>query len=99
MRTSSYKNLRNRKNTIRKKTQRKNIAKWMENRYPSMYYTLEEDTSKNPRVYRYYSSRRAGSAKSWLKHRASRICRHSNTELPRTGRQYKKQFDVFWNLY
>ena len=99
MRTSSYKNLRHRKNTIRKKNQRKRMAKWMDNVYPSNYYYPFNSNADNTRVHRYYSSRRAGSAKSILKRYATRLCRHYSPNIAFVGGQYKKSYNVFWNLY
>ena len=98
MRTSSYKNLRHRKNTIKKNNQRRQIAKQMDNVYACHYYFSASDTSDKPRVQRGYSSRRAGSYKSNLKKIATRMCRRAK-DIAMIGRNYKKIFDVYWNFY
>ncbi len=99
MRDSSYRHLRHRANTAKIARKHKALADWMMHTFPGYYYLKEIANSDSKRICRYYESRRAHSAKSCFKRRASRSFRHSMISEPERGASYKRYYDLLWNLY
>lgn len=99
MRDSSYRNLKRRANNTKIAKRHRTLAGWMTYTFPGFYYLQSSADSNNIRVCRYYGSRHALSAKSYLKRRASHTFRHLSLYESKKGASYKRYYDLLWNLY
>lgn len=94
----SYRNRRRRYFSKRKMDRRRTIADNKHHKFYPPYYLIDEGLPSE-HLHHLQFSRHANSYKHYLKKQASKTYRRLEISLAEHGKQYRKHFDLYWNLY